>query len=146
VMTGEPYIEPVSEIEQELANFESSIIKLDNVPDLESLVNEDGDLEYNAIRRAIGLPTHHYKTMEIVDRPLRILKMKKLQSDKRENQYYYLCLCEFVGETDRFTAPIGGAVAMPILDLYYKNPELPPLRVTLHYNHGGKYEGYYTLD
>jgi len=134
------------ELSSEIDTFESSVIDLSKAPALETLVNEEGVIPLRAIRVAVGAPTTTYKAREIVERPINIIKMKKLDSDYNPGSSYFMCLCEFAGGSERFIVPIGGQVAMPILNLYYQNPDLPPLQVTLHYHEGGKYEGYYTLD
>lgn len=137
---------PVELVEVEVNDFERAITENSALPDVSALAGEDGVVELKSIRRVMGLPTTHMTPRDISGRPIVIIAMKRIDSDLPGPGYFYLCMAQFDGETDRFTVPIGGQIALPILTMYSKLDPMPPLRVTLNYHSGGKFEGYYTLD
>jgi hypothetical protein len=87
----------------------------------------------------------HVKAEDLKGKTFIILGAKPFQSAQFPNSNPFFCLCTDDKRSELFTTTLGGEAVTKLLSRYVAAGGTRPLRVTLVWNEGGRYGGYYTL-
>ena len=94
----------------------------------------------------LNLVGPHTKAEDLKGQTFSIYKAQPFKSmgEKGGNAYFCHCLDEVNAEI--FTTTLGGQAVVEMLELYFKHGPGAPIQVTLNWNEGGEYGGYWTID
>ena len=88
----------------------------------------------------------HTKAEDLKGQTFSIYKAKPFKSMDAEGGNAYFCHCVDLESGEMFTTTLGGAAVVELLELYFKHGPGAPIQVTLNWNEGGEYGGYWTID
>lgn len=96
--------------------------------------------------RSIGLRGTPIAAQELVGKTFDILRAKKFDSTFSGQDHAWYCVVRLKDETELLSVTLGGSAVVEILDAFANSGIDAPLRVTLAWNAGGKFNGYYSLE
>ena len=129
----------------------------DDVKALDEFVEPEGELSLEAPKDAkpiklrdalveMDLIGPHMKAEELKGETFSIYRAKPFQSMGGEDERAYFCHCVDLKNGEIFTTTLGGRAVVELLELYFKHGPGAPIQVTLNWNEGGAFGGYYTID
>ena len=93
----------------------------------------------------LGLGGPRKTAEELIGQTFIIRSAKPFASSFQEGAHAYFCVCAFPDTGESFTAVLGGQAVVDLLDAYIDTGQGNPIQVTLQFQEGGKFAGYYTL-
>ena len=94
----------------------------------------------------MGLSGPRMKAETIVDATFDIMRARAFPSAYEGQDHAYFVVGRMIETGQMFTVVLGGAAVVDTIDSYVRARRSNPLRVTLRYNEGGRYSGYYVLE
>lgn len=94
----------------------------------------------------LGLLARHLKPTELIGETFIIFKAKTFTSKFDTEFDPYFCHCTDLEHKEVWTVVLGGQAVVPILDAYINSKVNKPIQVTLGWEEGGSYGGYFTLE
>jgi len=88
----------------------------------------------------------HVKAEELKGQTFTIYKAQPFASMGEKGGNAYFCHCTDMEKAEIFTTTLGGQAVVELLELYFVHGPGAPIQVTLNWNEGGEYGGYWTID
>ena len=88
----------------------------------------------------------HVPAAELKGQTFSIYKAEPFASMGEKGGNAYFCHCLDEAKAEIFTTTLGGQAVVELLELYFKHGPGAPIQVTLNWNEGGEYGGYWTID
>ncbi len=88
----------------------------------------------------------HVKAEDLKGQTFSIYKAQPFKSMGKKGGNAYFCHCLDQEKAEIFTTTLGGQAVVEMLELYFKHGPGAPIQVTLNWQEGGEFGGYYTLD
>ena len=98
------------------------------------------------ILQKMGLSGPKIETAALVDHTFTITGGKSFPSSFQAGEHAYFVVARDEATGEVFTTTLGGMAVITILDALVAAGFDRPLTVTLRWNTGGKYSGYYTIE
>jgi hypothetical protein len=106
----------------------------------------DAPLVFGDFARKNYLTGTPIEAVKLVDTTFDILRAKSFESSFEKQDHAWYCIVRPVGQDEVFAVTLGGAAVVEVMDAFAQTGETRPLRVTLRYHEGGKYNGYYSFE
>ena len=88
----------------------------------------------------------HIKAEDLKGQTFSIYKATPFKSMAKKGGNAYYCHCTDLEKSEIFTTTLGGQAVVELLELYFVHGPGAPFIVTLNWNEGGEYGGYWTID
>lgn len=98
------------------------------------------------ILTAMGISGPKVAAKDLIDQTFTILHAKPFESSFKAESEAYFCVVKLDDDDAVITTVLGGAAVVDILKALGSAGFDSPLTVTLRWNSGGKFSGYYTLE
>ncbi len=98
------------------------------------------------VLKQMGMRGIPISAKELVDQTFVILRAKQFESSFATQDHAWFCLVKLEGSDDLYQTVIGGGAGVEILDAYAQSENSAPLQITLRWNEGGRFGGYYSFE
>lgn len=103
-------------------------------------------VEYSDVARQLGIFVEQVTSKELIDERFVIIRAKQFDSSFKEQEHAYYVVIKRETSTELFGTVLGGAAVVEVLDQLAASNDPRPVRVTLRFKEGGKYNGYYFFE
>jgi len=110
------------------------------------VASEDKPIVLRDEMEALGLLAPHMKPKDLVGETFIIFKAKTFKGKGDPEFDPYFCHCTDLDRKEVWTVVLGGQAVTPILAGYIATGVNKPIQVTLGWEEGGAYGGYFTLE